>query len=307
MWSTKTLKNELKKRDKHLSGSRGQHFMVDGNFLTLMVNEAHLEPGDVVLEVGTGPGHLTCKLLDAGCHVAGVEIDDTMIELCRKQTENPDELSLFEGDLLSDDDRIQPDVQVMVRNVLKRAGRDELTLVSNLPYRRGPNMLIALLESPFSMTENNLVVLQSELAEKLKAVPGSSDFGIPSVLFQWNGQMELIQEVPKDVFWPEPDVDSVLCRVQKESEWVSIDASYDDYFQMKKVVRILFRHPRKTLRNNIKLSDEYRIDDVDLYGSFVDLFLDKRPEQLTPKEWHDLTTKLIRAGDTKDVDIEGDH
>ncbi len=304
MWSTRTLKNELNRRDKRISGSRGQHFMTDPNFLKTIVDRAEVDPGDVVLEVGTGPGHLTCQLLEEGCFVVGVEIDETMVDLCRKQTGDPEELSLYEGDLLSDDDRVHPDVQVMVRNVLSRTANDSLTLVSNLPYRRGPNLLISLLESPFELTGKNVVVLQTELAEKLQAVPGTSDFGIPSVLFQWNGGMEIVRDVPKGVFWPEPEVDSVLCRVTKESEWVTVDVSYDDYFQMKKVVRTLFTHPRKTLRNNIKLSDDVSIEDVNMYGSFVDLFLDKRPEALTPKEWYDLSAKLVSAGDTKDVDVD---
>jgi len=306
MWSLKTLKHELNKKDKHISGARGQHFMTDAGFLERIVNVADVEPGNAVLEVGTGPGHLTCTLLDAGALVAGVEIDDTLAELCRKQTDDPEELSIYVGDLMSDEDRVHPDVQVMVRNIIKRTGSNDLTLVSNLPYRRGPSMLIALLESPFPLTDTSTVVLQTELAEKLQAMPGTSDFGIPSVLFQWNGQMEIIQNVPKDVFWPTPEVDSVLCRVTNESEWVNLDVSYDTYFEMKNVVRELFRHPRKTLRNNIKLSDAYQIDDVEMYGSFVDLFLDKRPEQLTPREWHDLTTSLLNADDRNDVDVDLD-
>lgn len=304
MWSRKTLKHELDKVDKYPSGARGQHFMTDSGYLSHIVDRADVEPGDVVLEVGTGPGHLTTTLLDAGCYVVGVEIDETLAELCREQTGAPEELSLFVNDVLDEEERVHPELQVMIRNTLKRTGNESITIVSNLPYRRGSNILISLLERPLNYTENNMIVLQKELAEKLDAMPGTSDFGIPSVLFQWQGCIDIIESVPRQVFWPEPEVDSVLCNVTAESEWVDVEAPYDKYEHMKSVVRTLFAHPRKTLRNNIKLSDDYSIDDVDMYGSFVDLFLDKRPEQLTPKEWHDLVTTLVSAEDQKQVDVD---
>jgi protein-L-isoaspartate O-methyltransferase len=95
MWSRKTLQNELDKRDKYPSGARGQHFMTDSTYLSHIVDQAGVENGDVVLEIGTGPGHLTTTLLEEGCYVIGVEIDETLAELCRAQTGNPDELSLF--------------------------------------------------------------------------------------------------------------------------------------------------------------------------------------------------------------------
>ena len=304
MWSRKTLQNELDKRDKYPSGARGQHFMTDSTYLSHIVDQAGVENGDVVLEVGTGPGHLTTTLLEEGCFVIGVEIDETLAELCRAQTGNPDELSLFVDDVLDDDEHVQPELQVMIRNTLKRTGAEEITIVSNLPYRRGTNILISLLESPVQFSEENIVVLQKALAEKLDAMPGTSDFGIPSVLFQWQGQMDVLETVPRQVFWPEPEVESVLCQVTKGSEWVDIEAPHDRYAKMKSVVRTLFAHPRKTLRNNIKLSDDYSIDDVEMYGSFVDLFLDKRPEQLTPKEWGDLTGSLLTAKNQKDVNVD---
>ncbi len=304
MWSRKTLKNELQKLDKKPSGARGQHFMTDSGYLSYIVDQAGAEPGDVVLEIGTGPGHLTTTLLESGCYVVGVEIDETLADLCRKQTGDPEELSLFVNDVLDEEERVQPDLQVMIRNTLKRAATDSIRLVSNLPYRRGTNILISLLESPMSFDRENFIVLQEALAEKLMAMPGTSDFGIPSVLFQWRGQMEVLETVPRQVFWPEPEVESVLCRVIQDSEWVDIDASFDRYERMKSVVRTLFMHPRKTLRNNIKLSDDYSIEDVDMYGSFVDLFLDKRPEQLTPKEWYDLVGSLLSSEDRNEVDVQ---
>lgn len=278
--------------------------MTDSDYLSYIVGRSEVDTDDVVLEVGTGPGHLTTTLLEAGCHVIGVEIDETLADLCRQHTGDPDTLSLFVNDVLDEEERVHPELQVMIRNTLKRTGEDAVTIVSNLPYRRGTNMLISLFESPLSYTEKNLVVLQKELAEKLNAMPGTSEFGIPSVLFQWQGSMEVLETVPRRVFWPEPEVESVLCNVVKGGEWVDIEETYDRYVRMKNVVRTLFTHPRKTLRNNIKLSDRYSVDDVDMYGSFVDLFLDKRPEQLTPKEWYDLVSSLVSAEDQKKVDVE---
>lgn len=301
LWSRKTLKQELNKRDFHPSRGRGQTFMTDAHFLSWMVDESGAERGDLVLEIGTGPGHLTTVLLQKGCHVIGVEIEGTLAELCRNQTGNPETFTPFEGDAL-EDDRLHPDLQLTVRNRRKNLGTEDIYLVSNLPYQQGPKILIALLESRLPLHESSVVVLQKEQAEKLSTDPGDSRFGIPSVLFQWNGSMEIIRTLDPSVFWPEPDVTSVLCRVNPESSWVHVDVSRDLYEEMKKVVRILFRHPRKTLRNNIRLSDDYTVDDVELYGDFVDLFLKKRPEKLTPKEWYDLSRSLVRAKEKRELD-----
>ncbi len=301
MWSRETLKNELSNIGKKPTKSRGQTFMTDRNFLEYMVDKAEVERGDVIFEIGTGPGHLTDVLLERGARVVGVEVDEDLAELCRKQTGDPEELSLYVGDVMSDE-HIHPEVQVVMRNVLKDTGSESLTLLSNLPYRRGPNILISLFETSFELDENSHVVLQKEQARKLAVDPGSSDFGIPSVLFQWVGHLEEVRTVPKEVFWPQPRVTSMLCRVEKNGDWVTVDVSRDAYEKLKKVVQTLFRHPRKTLRNNIRLSEEYRVEDVDLYGDFVDLFLKKRPEQLTPKEWYDLSRSLVEGGEQKDLE-----
>lgn len=288
MWNRHELREKLNDHGFRPTKSRGQNFMTDRNFLSFIVEKAGVDPGDTVVEIGTGAGHLTRALLDADGRVLGAEIDSELTKLTREHTGDPDELFLFEGDVL-DGDHLDADYLSFLETHLDG---EEIQLVSNLPYRRGVKLLIALVEADLPFTEGH-VVLQKQLAEKLEAEGGTSSYGASSVLFQWHAKLKRLRSVAKQVFWPEPEVPSDFCRITFEG-WVDIDSSDSEYEKMKEVVDVLFRHPRKTLRNNLKLSDAFTPEEADIYEDFLhDLFLKKRPEQATPQEWYELTKKLI--------------
>lgn len=288
MWSRDILRKKLDEAGITPSRAKGQNFMTDPNFLSYMVDTSEAGEGDTVLEIGTGAGHLTTTLLDQGARVIGVEIDSRLVELTRDHTNNPDSLSLFTGDILKSK-QINPSFQSFLDNCLQD---ESLTLISNLPYRRGVQILIAMVESDLPLDEG-YVVLQTQLAEKLSAEGGTSQYGTASVLFQWHAKLESIRSVAKPVFWPQPEVPSSFCRIIPDG-WIDLDTSRPEYEQMKDIVNVLFRHPRKTLRNNLRLADSFTPSDAGIYEDFLqDIFLRKRPEHVTPQEWYELAEKLI--------------
>jgi 16S rRNA (adenine1518-N6/adenine1519-N6)-dimethyltransferase len=173
----------------------GQNFVVDGNTVRKIVRTARVEPGDPVLEVGPGLGSLTLGLLEAGARVTAVEIDARLAELLPHTVAalHPGaELQVVTGDAL----------RVDIPGSPRR-------LVANLPYNVSVPVLLHLLETVPSL-ETALVMVQAEVGQRLAAAPGSKVYGSPSVKAAWWGRWSTAGTVSRQVFWPVPNVDSIL-------------------------------------------------------------------------------------------------
>ncbi|MDQ1552991.1 MAG: rRNA (adenine1518-N6/adenine1519-N6)-dimethyltransferase, partial [Microbacteriaceae bacterium] len=174
----------------------GQNFVIDANTVRRIVRVAGVEAGGSVVEVGPGLGSLTLGLLETGASVVAVEIDK------RLAAQLPLTVSLF-----------QPDAQltVVAEDAMKitELPGNPTTLVANLPYNISVPVLLHFLEH-FPFIDNGLVMVQSEVGQRLAAPPGSKIYGSPSVKAAWYGSWRLAGQVSRQVFWPVPNVDSIL-------------------------------------------------------------------------------------------------
>lgn len=211
----------------------GQNFVHDGNTVRRIVSLAQLRPDDVVLEVGPGLGSLTLGLLDAGHRVVAVEVDPVLA-----------------GRLPQTVSELQPDAAT--RLVVKRA--DAMTvraldpmpdaLVANLPYNVSVPVLLHLLAT-FPSIRRALVMVQSEVARRLAARPGSKVYGSPSAKAAWYADVSLSITVSRSIFWPVPNVDSTLVSmVRRTTPPGQIDR--DRVFE---IVDLAFAQRRKMLRS----------------------------------------------------------
>lgn len=175
----------------------GQNFVHDANTVRKIVATAALVPGESVLEVGPGLGSLTLGLIEAGHRVTAIEIDPRLAErLPRTLVERggePDDLRVIQSDALLVEELPEPPT----------------ALVANLPYNVSVPVLIHLLER-FPTIRRVLVMVQAEVGQRLAASPGSKMYGVPSLKVAWWGDWQLEGTVSRRVFWPEPNVDSVL-------------------------------------------------------------------------------------------------
>ncbi len=176
----------------------GQNFVVDANTVRRIVRLAEVAEGDVVLEVGPGLGSLTLGLLAAGAHVIAVEIDPTLAtalpETVRRfRPANADRLTVVPADAM---------------RVIELPA-EPTALIANLPYNVAVPIVLHLLER-FDSLDRGLVMVQSEVADRLVAPPGSRTYGVPSVKFAWFARGERAGAVPASVFWPVPRVESGL-------------------------------------------------------------------------------------------------
>lgn len=182
----------------------GQNFVHDGNTVRRIVQIAGVQPGETVLEVGPGLGSLTLGLLEAGASVIAVEIDRRLAE------QLPHTVSVMQpGTSLTvvHDDALR---------VTELPG-DPSRLVANLPYNVSVPVLLHLLEHMPSL-RTGIVMVQAEVGHRLAADPGSKVYGAPSVKAAWYGTWRTAGQVSRMVFWPVPNVDSVLVGFERGEE-----------------------------------------------------------------------------------------
>ncbi|WP_431807466.1 16S rRNA (adenine(1518)-N(6)/adenine(1519)-N(6))-dimethyltransferase RsmA [Microbacterium paraoxydans] len=175
----------------------GQNFVVDANTVRKIVQAARVQPGERVVEVGPGLGSLTLAILEAGAAVAAVEIDH---RLAARLPQTAAEHGVADGLLTV--------VDADALRVTELPGEPGV-LVANLPYNVSVPVLLHFLET-FPYLQRGVVMVQAEVAERLAAKPGSKIYGSPSVKAAWYGDWRLTGTVSRQVFWPVPNVDSLL-------------------------------------------------------------------------------------------------
>ena len=211
----------------------GQNFLHDANTIRRIVRTADLRPDDVVLEVGPGLGSLTLGLLPAAARVVAVEIDERLatqlpVTVAARRPDLADRLTVVTADAL----RIQ-----------ELPGPAPTALVANLPYNVAVPVLLHLLQRLPSL-RRTLVMVQSEVADRLAAEPGSRVYGVPSVKAQWYASVARAGSVGRAVFWPVPNVDSGLVALERRDP-PETTATREQVFA---VVDAAFAQRRKGLR-----------------------------------------------------------
>ncbi|MGE3818341.1 MAG: 16S rRNA (adenine(1518)-N(6)/adenine(1519)-N(6))-dimethyltransferase RsmA [Isosphaeraceae bacterium] len=231
----------------------GQNFLIDLNLHEVIVKAAEVGPDDVVLEVGPGAGAMTALMAATGAAVVAVEIDPAMAALTREATEGLPNVRVLQADALASKHAIDPGVLDAVRAGLAVSPEKRFKLVANLPYHAATPIITNLLVHPELRPERLVVTIQLELAERLRAAPGTPAYGGLSVIAQALADVELIRVLPPSVFWPRPKVESAVIAVVPNP---SQRAAVGDVAWFHQVVRQVFLHRRKNLRG--VLSSQYK-------------------------------------------------
>ena len=209
----------------------GQNFVIDGNTVRRIVAAADVVAGERIVEIGPGLGSLTLGLIEAGASVTAVEIDRRLAELLPQTAASmgaPDgSLEVVSADAMT---------------VTELPG-DPVALVANLPYNVSVPVLLHFLEQ-FPGIQRGLVMVQAEVGERLAAGPGSRTYGIPSLKAAWYADVRLAGRIGRHVFWPAPNVDSILVRLDRheppgtEAERLAVFELVDGAFgQRRKMLR----------------------------------------------------------------------
>jgi 16S rRNA (adenine1518-N6/adenine1519-N6)-dimethyltransferase len=213
--------------------SLGQHFITDPNLARAIVADAGVGPGDRVLEIGAGFGSITVALAEAGCEVLAVELDRRIVPA------------------LAEVVRPYPSVRVERVDAMRAdwgevLGAGPWSMVSNLPYNISVPVVVELLES-VPAVERYLVMVQREVGDRFVAGPGDDAYGTVSVRIAYRAKAEIVRRVPAAIFWPRPNVDSVLVRLTPHPPPVEIDP-----IALFRVVEEGFAERRKTMANALR-------------------------------------------------------
>ncbi len=246
----------------------GQNFLADPNLLDAILRDAELAPEDVVLEVGAGEGVLTERLAAVAAHVHSVELDLRLQEALAPLAALPN-VELHWGDAMK----------------LDLAGLDPApsAVVANLPYSIATPLLLRTVQELPSVSRWTVMV-QREIAERLRAAPGSRTYGAPSVLVQLACEVKLLRMVDPAVFRPRPRVESAILRLRRTGP--GADAA------TRALVRAAFAHRRKSLARSVEHVQPGSIEEVRNDLRELGLPEDARAETLAPEHFAALATRL---------------
>jgi 16S rRNA (adenine1518-N6/adenine1519-N6)-dimethyltransferase len=243
----------------------GQHFLVDGEVLSLIVATADLKPDDMVVEVGPGLGILTRELAKKAGGVIAIELDDNLAALLKRTLASLNNVTVINADVL----KIEPK-DIVKGQVYK--------VVANLPYYITSPVLRHFLEAS-AKPQAMVVMVQKEVAEAIAAKPG--DMSLLSVSVQFYGKPEIIGIVPPESFYPAPEVSSAIVKIEVYPK-PKVDVDEKGFFD---TVRAGFAAPRKQLANSLAkgLGKEKALVLPFLQKARIDP--SRRAETLTIEEW----------------------
>jgi 16S rRNA (adenine1518-N6/adenine1519-N6)-dimethyltransferase len=255
----------------------GQNFLIDSNILGVIERYAELGPGDVVLEIGGGLGVLSEYLAARAAHVHVVEIDERLREALLDATAPHANVTVHWGDAMAID----------LASLSPRPDR----VIANLPYGIAAGVLLRTVEE-LGAVDRWVAMVQREVGERLAGSPGGGSYGTPSVLAQLECRVEVLRAIPRSVFFPVPNVDSVLLGMRRlEPPPAPVTPA------LRALVAGSFAHRRKTLAGSVALAggapgrsrQEIRAA-LERLGHPADA----RAERLTPEDFRALSELLGR-------------
>jgi len=290
---TKSMLRALfSERGVHLKRRWGQNFLIDQNILQFILKSSDLNRDDIVLEIGAGTGSLTRMLAEKARYVFAVEIDHKIFEILTETLKDFNNVSLINRDILKSKHHIHPDVVENITRYLEANDsdlkREGIKVVSNLPYYISTPVIIDLLVGEIPIN-SMILTLQKDVTNRLVAKPATKDFGRLSIFTKLYTNTRVLKKLPPDVFWPAPQIDSAIVKMDVDVDKYS--AEIQDSRRFSDVINAIYVSRRKTILNNL-LSLYFRSDETKVL---------KEANPVDMKELHDELRKaligiLVRVG-----------
>jgi 16S rRNA (adenine1518-N6/adenine1519-N6)-dimethyltransferase len=268
----------------------GQNFLVDLNLMRLLVDNANIGGGDIVLEVGCGTGSLTQALAERSAKVVAVELDETLAKIAARELANASNVEIFNADILENKNTIDRNISNAIK--LARKGRSgKFLLVSNLPYSVASPLMMNLITGAV-VADAMYVTVQREVAERMTAAPGDRHYGTLSIHIAATGDIKTERVLKPTVFWPAPQVSSAMISFVRKAEKVSRIQNME---LLGEVVNLFMQHRRKMVKACTRFVARLgakpragKLAEIDIWPEiFGKCSIDphSRPEQLTPEDF----------------------
>lgn len=262
----------------------GQNFLIDGHVLDKIIAGAGVIKDDMVLEIGPGIGTMTQYLAEAAGKVVAVEIDRNLLPILQETLADYDNVKVIHADVLSLD---------LEKLVQEENGGRPIKVVANLPYYITTPIIMALFEQHVPLA-NVTVMVQKEVAARMKSGPGSKDYGALSLAVQYYAEPYIVANVPCNCFMPRPNVDSAVIRLTRYEE---PPVQVKDEKMLFKIIRASFNQRRKTLQNGLNNSSELNFTKDQIAAAIAEAGFSPsvRGEALTLEQFAKLTDILLKA------------
>lgn len=273
-YSPKKMNEFLECKSFKFKKKFGQNFIVDQNIIDKIVNKAEIDDKTLVIEIGPGAGSLSYKLAPVCKHLLCYEVDETLKDVL---SEN---LGCFENVTIKFCDFLKSDVV----NDIKNYQFEKLYVVANLPYYITTPIIMKIIEDGINV-DKIVIMVQKEVGDRFKALPGSRDYGSLSVYLNYYFNVSKIMDISRNIFIPKPNVDSIVVEFRKKENLYNLK-NEELFF---KLIRDSFKQKRKNIKNNLKDYDLEIISDV-LKKYNLDLTV--RAEELSLEIFVDISNNL---------------
>lgn len=258
----------------------GQNFLIDGHVIDKIVSAADITKDDVVLEIGPGIGTMTQYLAEAAKKVYAVEIDKFLLPVLADTLSEYDNVTIINEDIL----------KVDIKKLIKEENIPSIKVVANLPYYITTPIIMNLLEHDIP-AESITIMVQKEVAQRMKSGPGTKDYGAISLAVQYYSDPYIVANVPNNCFIPRPNIDSAVIRLTK---WVDKPVKVKNEKLLFRLIRASFNQRRKTLQNGINNFGELSFSKEDVVEALREMGLSEsiRGEALTLSQFAQLADLL---------------
>ena len=272
----------IKDNNFHIKKKFGQNFLTDKTILEKIVNAADLSDRIGVIEIGTGLGALTAKLLEKAKHVLAYEIDSDLIPILEENLKD------FSNKTILNQDILEADVNKDIKTYLSEC--KEIYVVANLPYYITTPILLSLLQHV--KIDKYIVMMQLEVADRLCGKVSTKEYNSLSITIQYQACVKKLFKVPRTVFKPAPNVDSAVIEIKAYDKIEHKPRNPEFFFD---VVRNSFGQRRKTLINN--LMNRFGPEKEKFVKILADMNLKEtvRSEELSVDEFVTLSDKILEA------------
>ena len=286
LYAPSTIKDIKARHDFQLSRSLGQNFLTDKNIIDKIVEAPEIGPRDLVIEIGPGIGVLTAEAARRAAKVVAVEIDRKLIPILQETLAEFDNIEILNQDILKTDLH-----KILEQNREYKGQKIEgVKIIGNLPYYITTPIIMKILEEGV-LADSITIMMQKEVADRLKAPPGSRTYGAITAAVAYYCRVDHVANVPKEVFIPQPKVDSAVLKLSLRKEKPLELANEKLFFQC---IKAGFGQRRKTLLNSLTGVGGYTKEQVESALSEAGVDSKRRAETLGIEEFGKIANALQR-------------
>ncbi len=274
LYAPSTIREIKDRYGFQLSKSLGQNFLTDKNIIDKIIDATAITDEDLVIEIGPGIGVLTYEAAQKARKVTAIELDKNLIPILEDTLHDFDNVDIINQDVLKTD----------LNKMIAESGCRRAKIIGNLPYYITTPIIMGILESGVC-ADSITVMMQKEVADRIKSQPGTKVYGALSVAVQYYCTVQTVAIVPKEVFFPVPKVDSAVLRldIRKDKPVELIDEKM--FFRC---IKAGFGQRRKTLANSLLGIGDVTKDAVKEGLSLAGIDEKRRAETLSLDEFANL-------------------